>query len=126
MIKIILSTLFGIVMIYFIIKRFITRFIINIKELYEIKNHGTVSDGVIVNYKIDKDPSGVESYLQEVEYNVKDRIIKTVISHPTKEKPVIGSKVIIHFSEKNPERVVINIEQALQRNILALAFLAII
>jgi hypothetical protein len=121
-----LFSLLTLLMIYLAIKMFIIRLVITIRELYEIRNHGKVSDGIIVSYKIDKDPDGVQSYLQEVEYRVNDKVIKTTIPHPVKEKPQIGDKVLVHFTEQSPERGIVNIDQTLLRNILPLTFLIVV
>jgi hypothetical protein len=124
-IRTVLLILLPTTIILFIVKKFIINFLKQIKELNEIANHGKTIDGIIVDYRADKDPSGVESYLTKVHYIINEEEFEILNQYPVKEKPVFGTKVTIYYNSKNPEKAVLDIDQALKKNFIGLIFLII-
>jgi len=124
--EIVLLLIFSIVIIYIIINKFILSFVIRIRKLYEIKRSGKTAAGIIVDYKADKDASGIAFYLPIVEYNINSDSIRTIIDQPLKEKPAIGSPITVYYDEKNTENVIVNIEDAFKKNFIGVVFLSLI
>jgi len=111
---------------YYVFNKFGLKLLKKIRYLNQLKKHGKITTGTIVDYDVDTDPDGTKSYLPIVTYKAYDKEFKILLPHPLKEKPILGSSVTVYFDDQNPEAAIIYIQQAIFRSYLGLFFLIFI